>query len=248
MEFNNTALTADALIQNCESLCKLGNGGISGNSILMAKFTGYLNQAQDKVALAILTVDKNWRFDDFNYTTPNAFPIATKTLTDGVRDYILPRATNDLSQSTLWKVYKVRLKDINGDWYDLIPLSADENEIEDSGKPTHYRLIAGSVRLSGPPSSTAVTLTAGIQVWFQRSPTRFTTAFTTQQPGFMSGYHFLLALDASATFLLPTDTKLAGGYITLYDKGLENLKNSYAQRNDDPKTTKRMVPFIENTE
>lgn len=249
-QFNNTT-TKQGIIQDCESLCKLGDGGISGNTILLAKFTGWVNDAWDKVAMKILTVDKNWRWDDFHYGAAYAantgYPIATTNLEDGVRDYVLPRATNSSDQSTLWKLYKVRLKDKNGNWYTLDPLGADDDEIAESGKPTKYRLIANSIRLSARPSSNDLTLTAGIQVWVQRAFVPFTNSDTTRCPGFVSAFHHLLAYDASAQFLLPNDSNLAASYITLFNGGLGDVEVHYAQRNDDSRTTKRMVPNVENT-
>lgn len=245
MQFSNTS-EYNGIIQNCETLSKLGNGGITGNTILFGKFTGWINDAYAEVAMAAMTADKNWRWDDNNYTTPNSVPVATNTLTDGVRDIILPRATNAADQSTLWRVYKVRLKDLNGEWYTLEPLASDEDEIDDSGRPTKYRLLGNSVRLSGPPSSTAITLSAGIQVWFQREFIKFTTASTTQMPGFMSSFHHLLELKASSKYLLPTDAKLAMVYLAMFDKGILEVQKAYAQRQDDPKTTKRMVPNVED--
>lgn len=248
MNFSDTT-NKNGLIQNCESLCNLGDAGISGSSTQLLKFTGYLNQAWEKVAMAILKVDKNWRWDDNNYVNPNGFPVATQTLVTDQRDYILPRATNSSDLSTLWRIYKVRIKNIDGEWYDLSPLSADENETDnDSGLPIKYRLIGNSIRLSDPPKSGVVTLSSGLQVWFQREFIPFVSTDTTKNPGFMSSYHHLLPLDASATYLLPTNTNLANEYITLFKSGLEELKDSYAQRNDDPKTIKRMIPNIENNE
>lgn len=245
MTFNDTS-TKNGLLQNCESLCNLGDTGITGNTVYLNKFTGWLNDSYGKVCMAILTVDKNWRWDDFNYgdVSNTDIPVATATLVTGQRDYILPRATNSSNQSTLWKVYKVRLKNTDGTWYDVIPLGTDEDEIADSGRPTHYRLLANSIRLSGPPLTNYLTLTAGIQVWFQREFDRFTTSDTTQQPGFISAYHYLLPLEASATFLLPNEPKQSANYLALFNDGLEKLKQSYAQRNDDPKTTKRMSSAI----
>lgn len=246
MNFSDTT-NKNGIIQNCESLSKLGDAGISGNATLLAKFTGWINDAYAKIAMAILTVDKNWRWDDTNWTTPQAFPVATGTLVSGQRDYILPRATNSSDQSTLWKVYKIRIKDSTGEWYDLTPLSGDEEETDNgTGVPTKYRLLAGSIRLSDPPTSN-VTLASGMQVWFQREFDKFVKTDTTQNPGFMSSYHHLLQLDASATHLLPTNSKLAGNYLTLFNNGLEDLRSSYALRNDDPKTTKRMTMNIESS-
>lgn len=247
MEFSNTS-EKNGILQNCESLSKLGDAGITGNATLLGKFTGWVNDAYHKVARAILTVDKNWRWDDYNWSDPNAFPVATGTLVDGQRDYLLPRATNTSSQSTLWKVYKVRIKDLNGEWYDLVPLSGNQSETATgSGVPKSYRLLANSIRLSDPPLTDKVTLAAGIQVWFQREFVKFTTSSTTEQPGFMSSYHHLLAWDASATFLMPNDPQLAANYIALFTAGLNDLKTSYAQRNDDPNTVKRLTPKQEDT-
>lgn len=252
MKYSDTS-NKDGIIQNCESLCSLGDAGITGNSVLFAKFNGWINDAYGKVAEVILRVDKNWRWDDSNWGSDSnqALPVATCNLVSGQRTYILPRATNSSDYSTLWKVYKVRIKDTNGEWYDLEPLASDAEETADgsatgSGRPTKYRLIRNTIRLSDPPLSGKVTLTAGIQVWFQREFDRFTVSDTTQQPGFISIYHHLLAFDASATFFLPTNSAKSAEYLTLFQNGLKNLESAYAQRNDDPQVTKRLKPNVEN--
>ena len=245
MVFSSTS-GKNGLIQQCESLCNLGDAGITGNSTLFAKFTAYINDAYGKTVSAILEVDKQWRWDDFNWSAPDAVNVATADLESGQRDYILPRATNSSDQSTLWKVYKVRLMNTDGTWYDLIPMSAYEDEIATSGKPEKYMLLANSIRLSGPPLTGSLTLSAGIQVWFQREFDRFTTSDTTQQPGIISSFHYLLPLEASATYLLPVNTNLANEYINLFRAGIEQMKKAYAQRNDDPNASKRMTPHVEN--
>lgn len=246
MEFSNTTIR-DGILQNCEDLCGLGYTGITGNTDLLYKFTGYANQAMDKIAMAILTVDKNWRWDDT--ASYGDFPVATNDLIDGQRDYVLPKATNSSDISTLWKVYKVRIKDTNGVWYDLIPLASDEDEnnSNSTGRPTHYRLLGNSIRLSDTPDTGRVTFTAGIQVWFQRAFVKFLYTDTTKQPAIMSGFHYLLQLDMSASYLLPKDTKLAGSFIGLFTAGIEGLKKAYALRNDDPNITKRLNAKIEST-
>jgi hypothetical protein len=248
MVYNSTS-GKNGILQNCESLSNLGDAGITGNATLLAKFTGWVNDSYAKVAMAILTVDKQWRWDDSNWgsNSNQSKPVATCTLESGKRDYVLPRATNSSDRSTLWKIYKVRVRDTNGDFYDLEPLGTDDDESADSGRPTKYRLLNGTIRLSDIPLTGSITLTQGLQIWFQREFSRFTTSSTTTQPQFISAYHYLLGLDASATFLLPTNPALAGSYMTLFNDGLEKLKMSYAQRNDDPKTTKRLNPKVEDT-
>ena len=245
MEFNDVT-NKNGILQNCESLCNLGDSGITNNATLKAKFTGWINTALDKVATAILTVDKNWHWDDV--ASYGNFAVATCNLVSGQRDYVLPRATNSSDIATLWKVYKVRIKNTNGNWFEIAPLASDTDENDDnsSGSPTYYRLLGNSIRLSDSPNS-SVTLTAGIQVWFQRAFVKFVVGDTTKQPAFMSSHHHLLQLDASASYLLPSNTALANEYITLFRTGLEELKTSYATRNDDPQTTKRLKPLVEDT-
>ncbi len=248
MQFNDIT-GKSGIIQNCESLCNLGDGGITNDATLLAKFTGYVNEALNKVVSAILNVDKNWRWDDSNWGSDDnqAIPVATCTLVSGQRSYILPRATNDSNYSTLWKVYRVRLLDTNGQWYDLTPLGADEDELEPIGRPTRYRLLRNTIRLSDIPGTGYVTLTEGMQVWFQREFVRFTTTDTTQQPGILSSFHYLLPLDAAASYLLPFDTNKANEYMVLFKNGLEDMKTAYGNRNDDAKTTRRMMPVVEET-
>lgn len=247
MYFSDTS-GQDGYIQNCESLCNLGSAGISGDAILLKKFTSWGNQAMEKVGTAILTVDKNWRFDDTaSYGT---FAVATHDLLDGIRDYVLPRATNSSDISTLWKVYKVRIKDINGVWYDLKPLASDEDENNSNtqGRPTRYRLLGNSIRLSDIPDTGSVTFEDGIQVWFQRAFVKFLSTDTTNKViPFISSFHYLLQLDASASYLMPIDPNKAVGYLNLFNQGLESLKTSFATRNDDPQTTKRLVAHTEDT-
>lgn len=244
MDFSNTT-TKDGILQNCESLCGLGNAGITGNPILLLKFTGYTNQSLDRIATEILTVDKNWRWDDI--ASYGNYSVATTDLVDGQRDYVLPRATNSSDISTLWKMYKVRLKDSNGEWYDLKPLASDEAETSPEGRPTKYRLLGNSIRLSDIPDTNSLTLSGGIQVWFQRQYVKFVSTDTTKQPPIMSNYHHLIELYASHKYLLPKDTKLSGDYLTLFENGIEKLKTGYAMRNDDPQTTKRLTAKVENT-
>jgi hypothetical protein len=249
MQFSQTSSPYDGILQNCESLSNLGNTGITGNTILLGKFTGWVNDAYGKIARAVLTVDKQWRWDDSNWgsNSNQSKPVATATLETGVRDYVLPRATNSSDRSSLWKVYKVRIKDTNGEWYDLVPLGTDESESADEGRPTKYRLLNGTIRLSDIPATGYVTLTAGIQVWFQREFSRFTTSMTDTYPQIMSDFHYLFPLWASATFLKPTDRNLANTYLADFAQGIEDLKKAYAQRNDDPNTIKRMTPKVSDT-
>lgn len=230
MVFSDTT-NKNGIVQFSEDLCKLGDGGITNDTVLFKKFTSLLNQAYKKVSIALLRVDRRWKFDDTNYTD---FSIGTITLVSGQRDYTLPASTSGGNASTLWKVNLVEIMDISG-VYQKIELMPD-GEIETtgtSGIPTKYRLLGNSIRLQDVPLTGFVTLVDGLRVTFQRSIIEYTTASTTVQPGFIDAYHDLLAYDASATYLLPINTQLAINYSTIFDNRLKLLQKDWSNKNDD---------------
>lgn len=240
MQFSDTT-NKNGIVQFTESLCKLGDGGITNDTVLFKTITAYINQAYAKVAMALLRVDKNFRWDDFNYTD---FAIATITLVDQQRDYTLPAAVVGGNASTLYRVNSVRIKDVSGLFYDLTPLPPNADESQEgaaySGVPLQYRMIGNSVRLTPKPLTGAITLTNGMEIQFQRSFDEFTSADTTQQPGFMNSYHDLLALDAAAAYLLPFNADLAIQYIGLFNTRLELLQQDYTNKDDNTKN--QIVP------
>lgn len=235
MNYSNTT-NKDGIVQNCESLCLLGDAGITGNTTLFAKFNGYINQAYHKVVSAIIAVDKRWAWDDSNYTD---HPRGTVTLVTGQKDYTLPVRATSTDASTLLRVTKIAVLDTNSTPQERVLTltdlpDADLNNIySTNGLPTLYKLIGNSVKMWPAPSSTYVTLASGLVVYFQRSFDEFTTSDTTQQPGFPVTFHDLLQLDASATYLLPINQNLAATYLTLFNNRLSLLQEEYVHRSDD---------------
>ncbi len=240
MQFSDTT-NKNGCIQFIESLCKLGDGGITGESTLFKQITSYFNQGCKKTEIALLRVDKNWRWDDSNYTD---FPIATITLVDQQRDYTLPASVSGGNASTLWKINRVRILGLNGIYYDIYPLPADKDESpagsQYSGAPMHYRLIGNSIRLSPIPKNGNITLAAGLEVQFQRSGVDFTTASTSAQPGFIDAYHDLPCYDAASAYLMPINSQLALVYAQIFRERLSLLGDDWTNRNDD--APKKLYP------
>jgi hypothetical protein len=240
MVFSDTT-NKNGMIQYVESLCKLGDGGITSDATLFKQITSYFNQACKKVEIALLRVDKNWHWDDFNYTD---FPIATIDLVTGQRDYTLPASTSGGNASTLWKINRVRILGNDGLFYDIKPLQADTDEsnagTDYQGAPLWYRLVGNSIRLSPIPKTTFITLTGGLEITFQRSGVDFTTASTTEQPGFTDAYHDLPCYDTASSYLMPINTQLAITYSTIFNQRVDLLQNDWANKNDD--APKSMYP------
>lgn len=229
MQYSNVT-DKNGIVQFSEDLCKLGDGGITNDTTLFKKFTSLLNQAYKKVAIALLRVDRRWKWDDTNWTD---FPIATIDLVTTQRDYTLPASTSGGNASTLWKVSLVEILDTAGVYHKIDLMADGDLETTDTGIPTKYKLIGNSIRLQDIPVTGSVTLTAGLRVTFQRSIVEFTVASTTAQPGFMDAYHDLLAYDASATYLMPIDTQLAVNYTNIFENRLKLLQKDWANKNDD---------------
>lgn len=229
MQYSSTTTKA-GIVQFSEDLCKLGDGGITNDTTLFLKFTSFINQAYKKVSMALLRVDKRWKWDDTNYTD---FPIATINLVSGQRDYTLPAAVSGGNASTLWKLNLVEVMNSTGTYSKIEPFYDGELEGINSGLPSRYKLIGNSIRLDAIPLTGSVTLTAGLRITFQRSIIEFTTSSTTEQPGFFDTYHDLLAYDASATYLLPVNKDLAIDYTNIFENRLKLLQKDYSNKNED---------------
>lgn len=240
MQFSDTT-NKNGLIQLSEALCNLGDAGISGDTTLLKQFTGYLNQAYSEVVMAIMSVDKTWKFDDFNYTD---IPEAPITMVNAQRDYTLPVASTGADVATLLRVNKVWVLDATGNRIELQPMGPEDDfDRTTTGIPSRYRLDGKSIFLDPRPATGSVTLTSGLIIQFQRVPDAFASSGSdTQQPGFMATYHDLLPLKASSWYLLPIKPDLASAYEQRFLSRLELLKRDYAMKDDN--TPRRMTPAM----
>lgn len=203
MTFSDTT-NKNGLIQTCEVLLDLGDGGISGDSTLLKQFTNLLNIAYDEAAHEVIKNDGEWQWDDTAYTN---FPIVTKDLVEGQTDYKLPAAAaSNSDQTTFLRLLGVKVKDPAGNFQRIYPLDVQvyENPLETvfatAGFPKFYRLVGWSVLLYPAPTATQVSLTGGLKLDFQRDKVDFVSTDTTKQPGFPSLYHPLLAFIASKMY------------------------------------------------
>lgn len=227
-------------------LLNFPDAGISGDATLLKWFTSLLNQAYLKVVAKVLEADRRWTWDDSNYTD---FPIGSATLVAGQEDYTLPAATSSGNASTILRVVKIAVLDTAGVEYivhhDDSRSIAELNKLyTTSGTPQFYKLIGNSVKLFPAPAAANVTLTAGLKVYFQRSPDAFTSSDTTQQPGLPEPLHRLLSLEASMDYAsargLPNVEYLQTKTTEMYSI----LEAMIPDRNRDAKP--RLTPSVEN--
>lgn len=236
MVFNDTTNLAGC-IQFIERLVKTGSAGITGDTTLFKQVTASFNQGIKNVFVALLKADRNWKVDDSAYTD---FPTAQIDLSNGVRDYPLPTATVGGDFSTLYRINNVRILNAAGNKENLELLDAKEdinNELysagPSTGTPTHYRLNGKSILLFPTPATGSVTMTDGLEIDFQRAPDPFTTADTTQQPGFIDAFHDVPCYYAAAEHLLPTNPQLASLYQQTYQTRLKELVDFKTNMDDN---------------
>lgn len=229
MVFSDTTLATQGLIQRCEALCSMGNGAISGDTTLLKQFTGYINSAYDKLWMAQMSVDKNIKSDDPNYTD---LPDAPITMVLSQADYTLPVAVSGGNVSSF-----LRLKGVyfiyQGQRTYLKPMTASDTLTTTAGEPTKYQLNGKSIFFQCPLDQATLTKYASVfHVEFQRVTDAFLSTDTTQQPGILGTYHEQIAVEASAIYLKPISAQLSQSYHNDFLVEVENFKRDVANIDD----------------
>lgn len=190
-----------------------------------------VNRWLEEVVSLIMQSDSRWEWDDSNQTD---LPIATTTLVDSQQDY-------NIAGATFLKLLRVEIKDINGNYYLLEPISEKDitaqamtEFLKTAGRPLYYDKLGDSVFLYPKPSSANVTLSAGLKAYFQRLPSYFTSTDTTKVPGFAPLFHRILSIGAALDYavanglttkiniLTPMAEKLKAGIVEFYSSRIRD--------------------------
>jgi hypothetical protein len=229
--------------QLIERLCKTGDGGITGNTTLFKQVASDYDQGVKNTITELMDADVNWKVDDTSYAD---FATAKATLETGVRDYILPGATSGADFSGFYRLNHVRVLDAQGKKHKVEPLPADEDindeEHNQTGLPTHYKLIGRSILFYPTPVTGSVTLVDGAEVDFQRANDPFDSTDTARCAPFPDAFHDVPCLYASWVYLLPYQPDLAQVYYQTYLARIEKLKSFKTM--DDDNTPTRITPAV----
>lgn len=194
-----------------------------------AQFVRSANAWCRKAVFWIWQYSSVWEFDDSNHTD---LPIATTTLKDDQQDYSMPSGALD--------VLRVEVLD-SSDNYQQIP-QIDKSQVntamtehrETAGMPVEYDLIGNSIFLYPKPDTSLVTASAGLKLYLARDIDAFTTADTTQEPGFLRSFHEIVAYGSAYDFAV------ANGIIdkvNILRPEIERVKRAieeyYSQRSKD---------------
>lgn len=236
MQFSDTT-NFTGLIQDCEFNLGLGDTGISGNAGYLKHFTRLINNWNHKATTMILMANDTWDYDDSNQTN---LPILTTSLVANQQDYQLPSRTLRIKRAeitydgTNWK----KLTALDARQPSDAVTSSSGNYSQDE---PYYDLQANSLFLFPTPASN---VSSGLKLWVAREPDEFTTADTTQEPGFDEPFHRILSLGASLDWAivkkLPNTDWLAS-QVKDYE---ERLRKFYGTKQQDK--VSRLTPNKED--
>lgn len=189
----------------------------------LVDITRNINSEYNNVNRLIWECSDTWQYDDSNATD---LPISITDLVHNQNDYSLP--------TTAQRIERVQVEDINGNWVKLTAIDrndigvAVEEFLNTPGVPQYYDLLGTSLVLYPTPSSAYCTTTSGLEIFYQRNVTEFTTASTTASPGFATPFHKILSLQAAIDF--GEDTNKVQLWMAEKSNLIEGLKKFYGNR------------------
>lgn len=237
MQYNSHA-TGQDIVSEINALCDS-----DATTYPIADKTRRVNTAYQELVGEIITQDGTWQFDDTNYTD---LPRGKMTLVEGQEDYEF--ASEYLSIDAIEILNKAgtqyqRIKPL--DHHELGGVSPQEYFGTDSsgnpskGFPEFFDVVGDTIFLYPAPTSTSMTLTNGLRIWFKRNVDLFTTTDNTQEPGLPSPYHVILAYMAA----IPYCMTYKKDRVAFYEQKVEQLKKGlfalYGRR--ERYKTKRMT-------
>lgn len=205
----------------------------------IADKTRNVNRRFDDVVSAILQSDARWKWDDDNQSDQ---PIGTINLVDQQAEY-------EIAGGTYLKIQRVEVLDSSGNYQLVKPI--DEKDVQNqsltefqktAGMPRFYDKNGEYIWLYPKPSSSQVTTSAGLKVYYQRSPSYFVAGDTTKVPGFAAPYHRILSIGAALDYAIANEMTGKINILTPMLLKLEaDLKNHYANRAGDVKVSLRVA-------
>ena len=190
MDFNNSS-TENGLIQDITSIT-----GASTTQYTLKERTRDINNAYSRIAYLIIQSDGRMQWDDTNHTDQ---PISTDDLVDGQEDYNVFEAAPSALKDWL-TIEQVEVKSDDDLWTKLRPFDKRDTSMawaeyqKTDGQPYIYDFNGTSVLLKPNPNYDK---TDGLKIYFQRSPSYFSSTDTDKRPGFASIFHSYLSLSAS---------------------------------------------------
>lgn len=248
LAFSDTT-NKDGIIQRLERVLfgDNGDGTISGNSTLLAYFTGDINLALDRAFSIIFEADGTWQFDDSNHTD---YPIITTNIVANQRDYTF---TTDGNSNLILDIEKVAIltsasatvyeeiepRDIHSDKFS--PFVANDTTV--TGVPTFYDKLGNGIFLDPIPDYSA---TNGLKLYINREGSYFTTSDTTKKPGIAGVLHEYFVIRPAYQYAYANGLSTVSFFYEEMLRIEEAMKKYYARREQDKRNviTPKKINYI----
>lgn len=213
------------------------------SSYTISKFTRDMNNAYAYFMLLAIRNAGLWQVDDTNQTD---YPIITMNIVSGQQDYpftvdgsSVPNQILDItrvecasdSAKSFWRVL---------DGYDQTDEDSALTQLATiSGVPYRYDKLANGIWLDQKPNYSA---TAGLKVYFQRTPVYFLVSDTTKKAGIPDFFHEYLVYRCAYLYAVKNIPAIANNYFAVMQKMEKDIALYYSQRDRDEHRRITMQP------
>lgn len=228
MVFSDTT-DRDGIIELIEDLT--GTSSATTSSYPLKSKTRDVNNAYANYFLIGSMTDGRWQLDDTNHTK---YPIITTALTANQQDYSF---TVDEQSNQILDIYRVEILDPTGLGIELTPI--DQFDIQGqaltefnktAATPLYYDKTANGIILYPKPNYTN---SAGLKIYYNRTPSYFAYTDTTKTPGIPDAFHEYLALRPSYQYCLRKGLAQTSNLKADMVQMEEAIKSYYSSRSKD---------------
>ena len=242
----NDPTNRQGIIQSIEFWTGMQDGDISGDSTLLAVFTGRINRRLDRY-LGMLGAGSHYsKTDDTNYTE---HPFSYFDVKAGQHDY---EFLTDEDGNTILDITAVLIKPNNSTTFSKLDRKTlDDNRAElimsptatQGGLPSAYLERNNTIFFDPSPNYNA---SQGGKLFYKRVPSYFVSTDTTKEPGIPTQFHEMVAIASAYDWLLvhkPNSAVEISRVETELDK-FEKEFRVYAELRNPQKN--RLIPRTDN--
>lgn len=210
----------------------------SSSSYTTTAKTVDINNAFNRYMMLAISAEGKWQVDDSNHTD---YPVVFGDLVSGQQDYSF---TTDENGNQILDIYKVRIKNSNGEWStlkqrDISSLNDEPLNSTSQGTPTEYDITANGIFLTVIPDYNS---TDGLEIYVNRTPSYFLTSDTTKKAGIPWTHHEYLAIRPAYFYCLQKGLPQAKDLGVEMQRMEQNIEKYYSDRNKDDKLGLRAYP------
>jgi len=232
MIFSDTS-NGVGIVQTIDDLVNTSEASYS-----IKKKTRDINEALNRYWLMAISADGTWKIDDTNLSDQ---PIVYTDLVSGTGAYSVA-VDGTTPANDILEIERVEVKDANGDYIKLKPLSKAEiieaipEYFDTNGTPMYYEKTGKFINLYPKPDYAS---TDGLLVYGSRTPSYFASTDTTKEAGIPKTFHYYLALRPSWIYATRKGLPQANSLKNELTEMEELIKEFYSKRQEDKPLTFR---------